>query len=259
MIQGIAKEHAKWSPCSAVAFEYDPHNKLRHTTYWFEADERVEWPVSENAKEEDPARDDEPFDFNARPRKFYIDVETDGSLGPQEVMLKVSTNLVRLFKLVDGLALLKGLAELQTKLANLILALKTPADMDIMGGAVDSGVNGQTAAWTQSGTWNTGASGSSPSGAGWGANSWGNTSPMQSSTGASAWTTSPAQSTGGGGWGATNTSQQGNAGSWGTSPAQNAWGGSTSPNVGTGGSSTGWGSAQQGWSSPNPQANGWNL
>jgi DNA-directed RNA polymerase II subunit RPB3 len=87
--QGIAKEHAKWSPCSAVAFEYDPHNKLRHTSYWFESDARAEWPVSENGKEEEPPRDDQPFDFNAQPRQFYFEVETDGSLGPQEVVMKV--------------------------------------------------------------------------------------------------------------------------------------------------------------------------
>lgn len=36
--QGIAKYHAKWSPLSAVGYEYDPHNKLRHTTYWYETD-----------------------------------------------------------------------------------------------------------------------------------------------------------------------------------------------------------------------------
>jgi DNA-directed RNA polymerase II subunit RPB3 len=72
-----------------VSFEYDPYNKLRHTSHWFETDERAEWPLSENAKEEDPPRDDEPFDFTAKPRKFYFEVETDSSLGPQEVVMKV--------------------------------------------------------------------------------------------------------------------------------------------------------------------------
>jgi DNA-directed RNA polymerase II subunit RPB3 len=89
-VQGIAKGHAKWSPCSAVSFEYDPYNKLRHTTHWYETDERGEWPLGENAKEEDPPRDDEAFDFNAKPNKFYMEVETDGSLGPQEVVMNVS-------------------------------------------------------------------------------------------------------------------------------------------------------------------------
>lgn len=50
---------------------------------------RAEWPVGDNAKEEEPPRDDEVFDFNAKPRKFYFEVETDGSLGPQEVIMKV--------------------------------------------------------------------------------------------------------------------------------------------------------------------------
>ena len=96
--QGIAKEHAKWSPCSAVAFEYDPYNKLRHTTYWYETDIRTEWPLSDNAQEEDPPRDDEPFDFNAKPNKFYIEIETDGSLSPQEVVMKVSISILSFIK-----------------------------------------------------------------------------------------------------------------------------------------------------------------
>ncbi|KAJ3516841.1 hypothetical protein NLJ89_g879 [Agrocybe chaxingu] len=86
--KGIAKEHAKWSPCSAVSFEYDPHNKLRHTTHWYEKSIKEEWPLSDNALEEEPPREDEAFDFNAKPNKFYFEVETDGSLDPQEVVMR---------------------------------------------------------------------------------------------------------------------------------------------------------------------------
>lgn len=41
--KGIAKEHAKWAPTSAVGFEYDPWNKLRHIDYWYEEDAKEEW------------------------------------------------------------------------------------------------------------------------------------------------------------------------------------------------------------------------
>ncbi|KAF8135465.1 DNA-directed RNA polymerase II, subunit 3 [Boletus edulis] len=244
--KGIAKEHAKWSPCSAVAFEYDPYNKLRHTTYWYEADERAEWPVGENAKEEEPPRDDEIFDFNAKPRKFYLEVETDGSLGPQEVIMK-------------------GLAELQTKLANLILGLKPPSDMDVSG-EMDSTVNGTGAGWGNPAA--SAAGYASPAAGGWGgsANWGGGTSPGQNSSGtaggwggAASWGggTSPAQNSSGpaGGWGGTPAANSGGGSSWSTSPAPNAWGASTSPSSG---GTNAWG-AQQGWGSPNPQANGWNL
>ena len=50
--------------------------------------------MSENAKEEEAPREDEPFDFNAKPNKFYMEVETDGSLGPQEVVMRVSRLLL---------------------------------------------------------------------------------------------------------------------------------------------------------------------
>jgi len=104
--KGLAKEHAKWSPCAAVAFEYDPHNKLRHTTHWYETDEKAEWPLSHNAKEELAPGDDDPFDYTAQPERFYMDAEAVGSLSSKEVVQR-------------------GLAELQKSLGSLVHALTT--------------------------------------------------------------------------------------------------------------------------------------
>jgi len=42
--KGIGKTHAKWSPVSAVGFEYDKNNARRETNYWFEQDVEEEWP-----------------------------------------------------------------------------------------------------------------------------------------------------------------------------------------------------------------------
>ncbi|KAJ7680340.1 DNA-directed RNA polymerase II, subunit 3 [Mycena polygramma] len=168
--KGIAKEHAKWSPCSAVSFEYDPHNKMRHTTYWFETDERGEWPLSENATEEERPRDDEVFDFNAQPGKFYFEVETDGSLGPQEVVMQ-------------------GLAELQSKLAQIVLGLKKTEPEMLPGERVDEAPPAET--WGAAG----GGWGGDGGGGGGGGNTsgWGSTSPNRGGGGASAWGS-------GGGW-----------------------------------------------------------
>ena len=85
--KGTAKEHAKWSPCSGVGFEYDPHNKLRHTTYWVEDDVKKEWPISSNGAEENAPADDENFDYGATPDKFYFNVEGTGSLEPTEIVV----------------------------------------------------------------------------------------------------------------------------------------------------------------------------
>ncbi len=84
--KGFAKEHAKWSPCSAVGFEYDPHNALRHTTYWYEFDAKQEWPEGPNAELEEPPQEGAPFDYNKKANKFYFDVEASGSMHPAEIV-----------------------------------------------------------------------------------------------------------------------------------------------------------------------------
>eukprot|EP00842_Homolaphlyctis_polyrhiza_P003093 jgi/Hompol1/3785/HPOL_006746-RA len=84
--KGTAKEHAKWSPCAGVAFEYDPHNRLRHTTYWVEDDVKSEWPVSSNGLLEPEVQDNEPFDYNAKPETFYITVEASGSISAPTIV-----------------------------------------------------------------------------------------------------------------------------------------------------------------------------
>ncbi|CAD6886008.1 unnamed protein product [Tilletia controversa] len=119
--RGFGKEHAKWSPVAAVGFEYDPHNKLRHTSYWYELDAKAEWPESENAQFEDPADEDAAFDYNAKAEKFYFDVETTGSMDPAEI---VET----------------ALEILQHKTAEVILELGVQDDIpmnDMNGGMVD--------------------------------------------------------------------------------------------------------------------------
>jgi DNA-directed RNA polymerase II subunit RPB3 len=85
--KGTAKEHAKWSPVAAVAFEYDPHNKLRHTNYWVENDVKLEWPVGANGDEESEPVSSEAFDFNAKPEKFYFSVEGTGVMDPKEIVI----------------------------------------------------------------------------------------------------------------------------------------------------------------------------
>lgn len=86
--KGIAKEHAKWSPCAAVGFEYDPWNKLNHTDYWYENDAAKEWPQLANCEWEEVPDPDAPFDYKAKASHFYFDVETVGNLPPNEVIIR---------------------------------------------------------------------------------------------------------------------------------------------------------------------------
>lgn len=110
-MQGVAKEHAKWSPVSAVSFEYDPHNKLRHTTLWYEENPATEWPPSRNAEWEDPPLPNEPFDYDAEPNKFYFEVEAVGQIPPNEIIYQ-------------------GIKYLQEKLATVVRDLQERDDRD---------------------------------------------------------------------------------------------------------------------------------
>lgn len=81
--KGIAKEHSKWSPVSAVSFEYDPDNLLRHTTYWAEVSESEEWPKSEYSGV--PVGENA-VGFGGRADRFFFGVETVGSMGASRVL-----------------------------------------------------------------------------------------------------------------------------------------------------------------------------
>ncbi|TQS33113.1 hypothetical protein Golomagni_06554 [Golovinomyces magnicellulatus] len=104
--KGIAKEHAKWMPTSAVGFEYDPHNKLHHLDMWFEnnTDPEKEWPKSKYAEWEEPAQEGEPFNYDAKPDRFYFEVEAAGSMEPDQIV----QSGIRVLQQKIG-ALLKGL------------------------------------------------------------------------------------------------------------------------------------------------------
>ncbi|GAA6062926.1 hypothetical protein JCM10212_007157 [Sporobolomyces blumeae] len=105
-VKGRALEHAKWSPVSAVGFEYDPYNKLRHTDLWYEVGTKPEdeWPVSGNGKYEKKPDENEAFEFNEKPSRFYYDVESVGQLKPEEIVLKgFDALIVQLGQLRQGL------------------------------------------------------------------------------------------------------------------------------------------------------------
>ena len=105
---GIAKEHAKWAPTASIGFEYDPNNKLRHVDYWYENDAKEEWPINErNAEwEGDAAAADASFDPDAVPSAFFFDVESVGTLKPDDIVMKginiLKDKLAQVFQVFEG-------------------------------------------------------------------------------------------------------------------------------------------------------------
>lgn len=88
--KGVGKEHSKWSPVANVAFEYDPDNLLRHTNFWVEEDVNKEWPhsVYSQTNTYPDEKNNLPFDAKSEPNRFYFNVESVGSLRPEEILLQ---------------------------------------------------------------------------------------------------------------------------------------------------------------------------
>ncbi|KAM0455832.1 hypothetical protein ACHAPV_002923 [Trichoderma viride] len=141
--KGIAKEHAKWMPTSAVGFEYDPHNKLHHLDMWFEnnTDPEKEWPKSKYAQWEEPLQEGEPFNYDAVPNRFYFEVEASGTMEPDLI--------------IQG-----GIRVLQQKIGGLLKGLDPrkyggdDADMDGPR-SPDMNMDGGTTPWGQDGGYTT--------------------------------------------------------------------------------------------------------
>lgn len=126
--KGIAKEHAKWAPTAAIGFEYDPHNKLRHTTLWYEGtNAKEEWPESKNREWEEPAPDGQPFEYDTEPTQFYVNLEGTGVMPPDQILHN-------------------GIKTLQQKLAGIIQQLSTTTDSghELGGATGDAGMGGMS-------------------------------------------------------------------------------------------------------------------
>ncbi|KAB5586041.1 DNA-directed RNA polymerase [Coniochaeta sp. 2T2.1] len=174
--KGIAKEHAKWMPTTAIGFEYDPHNNLRHTDFWYEHDIKTEWPKSSNARFEEPKGEGEPFDYDAVPNRIYMRVESARQIAPDVIVQE-------------------GIKVMQQKLAGLIHALSD----DDQNGADNGGYHPESPIDGGS-AWGGGAAGdgfTTPYNNGGNQSSWGGAGPGGGTT---PYGTTPYGNSGGSGW-----------------------------------------------------------